>query len=80
MKKKVNHFDCCLNQDIGKSKSVENSKVPETKLVTLAWQGSKMSEVIPLPVPYELPPEPYSSEGHKVLISCMPSIHKSFVL
>ncbi|XVF87675.1 hypothetical protein PTKIN_Ptkin18bG0139600 [Pterospermum kingtungense] len=59
-------FSCTGNggssKDTGKSRSVENSKVPKTKLVTLAWQGSKTPEVIPLPVPYELPPQPYSSE------------------
>ncbi|XP_065879228.1 tyrosyl-DNA phosphodiesterase 1 [Euphorbia lathyris] len=40
------------------------SDVSGTQLVTLAWQGTKdsSSEVISLPVPYELPPQPYSSE------------------
>lgn len=36
------------------------------KLVTLAWQGKgndDYSEVLKLPVPYELPPKPYSAEG-----------------
>ncbi|XVE51161.1 hypothetical protein DITRI_Ditri02bG0017000 [Diplodiscus trichospermus] len=59
-------FSCTGNggssMDIGKCGSVGNSEVPKTKLVTLAWQGSKTSEVIPLPVPYELPPQPYTSE------------------
>nr|XP_009603076.1 tyrosyl-DNA phosphodiesterase 1-like [Nicotiana tomentosiformis] len=35
------------------------------KLVTLAWQGKgndDYSEVLKLPVPYELPPKPYSAE------------------
>ena len=35
--------------------------------MTLTWQGSRnsdsSSEVVPLPVPYELPPQPYTSEG-----------------
>ena len=35
--------------------------------MTLTRQGSRnsgsSSEVIPLPVPYELPPQPYTSEG-----------------
>ncbi|CAL5345833.1 unnamed protein product [Camellia sinensis] len=47
------------------SKSSESSEAKRSKLVTLAWQGSKntdSSAVIPLPVPYELPPKPYSSE------------------
>ncbi|KAL6955677.1 tyrosyl-DNA phosphodiesterase 1 [Sarracenia purpurea var. burkii] len=46
-------------------KSSKSCEVKRTKLVTLAGQGSKntdSSEVIPLPVPYELPPKPYSSE------------------
>ncbi|XP_022720583.1 tyrosyl-DNA phosphodiesterase 1 isoform X2 [Durio zibethinus] len=51
-----------LSKDTGRCGSVGSSKVPKTKLVTLTWQGSKTSEVIPLPVPYEVPPEPYSSE------------------
>ncbi|TYJ12942.1 hypothetical protein E1A91_A10G016300v1 [Gossypium mustelinum] len=46
----------------GKSKSSGNPIPAMTKLVTLAWQGSKTSEVIQLPVPYELPPGPYSSQ------------------
>ncbi|XP_031397042.1 tyrosyl-DNA phosphodiesterase 1 isoform X1 [Punica granatum] len=44
----------------------EESEVKRTKLVTLLGQGCEKtdlsSEVIPLPVPYELPPRPYSSE------------------
>ncbi|OMO64913.1 hypothetical protein COLO4_31726 [Corchorus olitorius] len=46
----------------GKCGSSGNSEATKTKLVTLAWQGGKTSEVIQLPVPYELPPKPYSSE------------------
>ncbi|PPD71861.1 hypothetical protein GOBAR_DD31226 [Gossypium barbadense] len=46
----------------GKSNSPGNPVPAMTKLVTLAWQGTKTSEVIQLPVPYELPPEPYSSQ------------------
>ena len=46
----------------------ENSEEKRTKLVTLTWQGSRnpesSSEVTQLPVPYELPPQPYTSEGH----------------
>ncbi|XP_015574204.1 tyrosyl-DNA phosphodiesterase 1 isoform X1 [Ricinus communis] len=45
-----------------------DSEEPKTELVTLMWQGPKdpSSQVIPLPVPYELPPQPYSSEGEDV--------------
>ncbi|KAL0363254.1 UNVERIFIED_CONTAM: Tyrosyl-DNA phosphodiesterase 1 [Sesamum calycinum] len=41
-----------------------SSDAKEVKLVTLAWnenQNEELSEVIKLPVPYELPPRPYSS-------------------
>ncbi|KAK8501921.1 hypothetical protein V6N13_023299 [Hibiscus sabdariffa] len=59
-------FSCTANggssKGIVQSNSTSNSVATKTKLVTLAWQGSKTSEVIPLPVPYELPPKPYSSE------------------
>lgn len=41
--------------------------MPKTTQVTLTWQGSgnsdSTSEVIPLPIPYELPPQPYTPEG-----------------
>ncbi|PSS04715.1 Tyrosyl-DNA phosphodiesterase [Actinidia chinensis var. chinensis] len=53
------------SSEIKCSRPSESSEVKRTKLVTLAWQGSKTtdsSEVIPLPVPYKLPPEPYSPE------------------
>ncbi|KAF8410690.1 hypothetical protein HHK36_003223 [Tetracentron sinense] len=50
----------------GKCGLSENAQGKRMKLGTLCWQGSKssdsLSEVIPLPVPYELPPQPYSSE------------------
>ncbi|XP_023914252.1 tyrosyl-DNA phosphodiesterase 1-like isoform X1 [Quercus suber] len=61
-------FSCTSNGDIkeDKCRSLENSEVRRTKLVTLTWQGSRnsdsSSDVIPLPVPYELPPQPYTSE------------------
>uniref|UniRef100_A0A5B6Z772 Putative tyrosyl-DNA phosphodiesterase 1 n=1 Tax=Davidia involucrata TaxID=16924 RepID=A0A5B6Z772_DAVIN len=60
-------FSCTGNGNISEDKcgSLGSSEVKRTKLVTLAWQGSRKqnsSEVIPLPVPYELPPQPYSSE------------------
>ncbi|XVF27815.1 hypothetical protein REPUB_Repub14bG0141400 [Reevesia pubescens] len=66
IKEEGGEFSCTSNggssKGIGKSNSIVNSEVTKTKLVTLAWQGSKTSEVIPLPVPYELSPQPYSSE------------------
>ncbi|KAJ4838737.1 tyrosyl-DNA phosphodiesterase 1 [Turnera subulata] len=48
-------------QDCGSSLHPEVSK---TKLVTLRWKGTteESSQVIPLPVPYELPPPQYTSE------------------
>lgn len=45
----------------------EKSEAKRTKLVTLMGLGhektDKSLEIIPLPVPYELPPRQYSSEG-----------------
>ncbi|KAL4628509.1 hypothetical protein ACB092_05G244300 [Castanea dentata] len=61
-------FSCTSNGDIkeDKCRSLEKSELRRTKLVTLTWQGSRnldsSSDVIPLPVPYELPPQPYTSE------------------
>lgn len=43
-----------------------SQEVKKTKLVTLAWQGkqdAESAEVIKLPLPYKLPPVPYSPEG-----------------
>jgi tyrosyl-DNA phosphodiesterase 1 len=39
-----------------------------TKLVTLGWKGDEekeqpTEEIVRLPVPYQLPPEPYRPEG-----------------
>ncbi|KAK4485110.1 hypothetical protein RD792_007720 [Penstemon davidsonii] len=48
-----------------KGSLARSSHVKKTKLVTLAWKGNKneeFTEAIQLPVPYELPPKPYSSE------------------
>lgn len=45
--------------------SSKGSEAKRTKLVTLLWQGNKnteSSEVIQVPVPYELPPQRYSSD------------------
>jgi tyrosyl-DNA phosphodiesterase-1 len=34
-----------------------------SKLVTMTWQGDRdLPEIISLPVPYQLPPKPYSPE------------------
>jgi hypothetical protein len=61
----------CEFQD--KCKLSENSEVERTKLVTLTGQGSRNSDssskVTPLPLPYELPPQPYTSEGHPLSLS-----------
>ncbi|KAF1002807.1 tyrosyl-DNA phosphodiesterase 1 isoform X1 [Apium graveolens] len=53
------------NQVMGKCESAKASEAEKTKLVTLSWEGNRnteSSEVITLPVPYELPPQRYSSE------------------
>lgn len=45
--------------------TIEKPDVKRTKMVTLNWKGvdpDSSSEIIRLPVPYELPPKPYSSE------------------
>ncbi|XP_059437663.1 tyrosyl-DNA phosphodiesterase 1 [Corylus avellana] len=60
-------FSCTNNGDVveDKCRLSENSEEERTKLVTLTWQGSRnpdSSEVTQLPVPYELPPQPYTSE------------------
>ncbi|KAL3627567.1 tyrosyl-DNA phosphodiesterase 1 [Castilleja foliolosa] len=58
-------FSCTddgLNSE-DKSTSATNSEVKQVKLVTLAWksnQSKECVEVIRLPVPYELPPRPYT--------------------
>ncbi|XP_073108399.1 tyrosyl-DNA phosphodiesterase 1 isoform X2 [Elaeis guineensis] len=61
-------FSCTENQILnqGERKSFRNTDVCKTKLVTLCWKGNNgidsSSEVIRLPVPYQLPPQPYTSE------------------
>ncbi|KAH7569520.1 hypothetical protein ACOSP7_012962 [Xanthoceras sorbifolium] len=61
-------FSCTNNGVPSKDQrgSMENTEVQITKLVTLTWPSSRntdeSSEVISLPVPYELPPQRYSSE------------------
>lgn len=59
------------------------SEAKRTELVTLRWQGApdSLSEVIPLPVPYELPPPPYSSEGHTLFLQSLSCLsHIQFIL
>lgn len=50
----------------------ENSEAGRNKLVTLNWQGNRntdsSSEVITLPVPYELPPQPYTTQGRSLAL------------
>lgn len=52
----------------GKCEWSENSGEERTEMVTLNWERSlnaapSSSKIIQLPVPYELPPQPYTSEG-----------------
>ncbi|XP_055826134.1 tyrosyl-DNA phosphodiesterase 1 [Solanum dulcamara] len=60
--------DCgfsCTNNGYPSEDETSMHEGKRTKLVTLAWQGKgndDSSEVIKLPVPYELPPKPYSPE------------------
>lgn len=59
-------FSCTSNggPSMDNCGSLADSEELRTTLVTLKWQGTSdsASKVIPLPVPYELPPIPYSSE------------------
>ncbi|KAH7545799.1 hypothetical protein FEM48_Zijuj01G0132100 [Ziziphus jujuba var. spinosa] len=61
-------FSCTANDypPEDKCESSESSREGRTELVTLNWERSSntvsSSGVITLPVPYELPPQPYSSE------------------
>lgn len=57
----------CTSDDVPlevKHQDGKDCEVKTKKLVTLSWQGSEdsSSKVIRLPVPYELPPKPYSAE------------------
>ncbi|KAK4754397.1 hypothetical protein SAY87_002501 [Trapa incisa] len=64
------HIFSCTNEGNTSLKDMrmppERSEVKRTKLVTLMGlehgKTNMSMEIIPLPVPYELPPEPYSSE------------------
>ncbi|OVA11144.1 Tyrosyl-DNA phosphodiesterase [Macleaya cordata] len=67
-------FSCTENGGSKEAKcgSSRNDQECRTKMVTLCWQGNRntdlSSEVITLPVPYELPPQPYTSEGQAVVL------------
>jgi tyrosyl-DNA phosphodiesterase-1 len=57
-----------------KSPAQETSEMKKTKLVTLTGPTrdtthSSSEVIIQLPVPYELPPLPYTSEGGTLLLS-----------
>ncbi|XP_049395468.1 tyrosyl-DNA phosphodiesterase 1 [Solanum stenotomum] len=55
----------CTNNGYPSEDETSMHEGKKIKLVTLAWQGKgndDSSEVIKLPVPYELPPKPYSPE------------------
>lgn len=59
-------FSCTDNNSSTKKVKQETKGEVEkrSKLVTMTWQGNRDSpEIISLPVPYQLPPKPYSSEG-----------------
>jgi len=39
-------------------------KTIKTKLVTLCWKGDEEDpSIVRLPVPYQLPPQPYGTQG-----------------
>ncbi|KAJ0983320.1 hypothetical protein J5N97_011575 [Dioscorea zingiberensis] len=61
-------FSCMGNSNLKKGGRVPppNGDDFKSKLVTLCWKGNgrtdSSTEVIQLPVPYQLPPQPYTSE------------------
>ncbi|KAE9606436.1 putative phosphodiesterase I [Lupinus albus] len=62
-------FSCTSNVTLSedKCKREESSEMKKTKLVTLCGMGRESrdwlpEEMIPFPVPYELPPQPYSPQ------------------
>lgn len=67
-----------------KCEKSDDSKSGRNKLVTLNWQGNRntdsSSEVVALPVPYELPPQPYTAQGwslallHLISKYCIPML------
>ncbi|KAJ0983151.1 hypothetical protein J5N97_011406 [Dioscorea zingiberensis] len=65
-------FSCTGNSNLKKGGRVPpaNGDDFKSKLVTLCWKGNgrtdSSTEVIQLPVPYQLPPQPYTSEGTKM--------------
>ncbi|KAF4365126.1 tyrosyl-DNA phosphodiesterase 1 isoform X1 [Cannabis sativa] len=67
-KRRSSGFSCTTRKIVENNcESSENSKAQKVELVTLNWQRSSNTvsssdEVIKLPVPYELPPQPYTSE------------------
>ncbi|XP_011629341.1 tyrosyl-DNA phosphodiesterase 1 isoform X1 [Amborella trichopoda] len=58
--------DSSSSRDLEKYELPSTSEEGKTKLVTLCWQANESeelsSEIVPLPVPYKLPPEPYTSK------------------
>nr|AAL36361.1 unknown protein [Arabidopsis thaliana] len=58
-------FSCTeSNPSVMKAKQETKDEVEKrSKLVTMTWQGDRdLPEIISLPVPYQLPPKPYSPE------------------
>ncbi|XP_057437194.1 tyrosyl-DNA phosphodiesterase 1 [Lotus japonicus] len=69
LKRRGTGFSCTSNVTLSEDKcpAHETSEMKKTKLVTLTGltmetTPSSSEVIIPLPVPYELPPKPYSSE------------------
>ncbi|KAL6657929.1 hypothetical protein ACP70R_005709 [Stipagrostis hirtigluma subsp. patula] len=56
----------CTEKNRSGLDSLTLGKTVKTKLVTLCWKGDKeketSTEIVSLPVPYQLPPEPYGPE------------------
>ncbi|GAB2298826.1 hypothetical protein Dimus_032903 [Dionaea muscipula] len=63
-------FSCTDDRDVLWDKKPLDSGTRKTKLVTLTWQGNVDSkvELVRLPLPYELPPQLYSREGHNSVL------------
>lgn len=55
------HFKFLTQNNLAPGKEIK------TKLVTLCWKSDEekeqSTEIIRLPVPYQLPPKPYGTEG-----------------
>lgn len=57
------NFSCTDNNSVKAKQDTKDEVEKRSKLVTMTWQGDRDSpEIISLPVPYQLPPKPYSSE------------------